>query len=85
MTSWSKTIGGDFDRIVLTGQDGQLTLEMRVGYDVERVQVSLRSEEAVRDLHFALGRYLAHIGQSPDPESYRVAWYDRPQAEKAVR
>jgi hypothetical protein len=76
MVAWTKTIGGDFDRIELTAQDGWLSLEMRVGFDIERIKVTLRNEEAVRDLHFALGRYLAQIDKPSEPDSYRVTWYD---------
>ena len=47
---WKKTVGGDFDRIDLTNVAGSdwLTLEMRVGNDVERVRMTLRGDEAVR-------------------------------------
>jgi hypothetical protein len=57
---FNKTVGGDFDRIDISagGSDEWLTIEMRVGWDVERVRMVLRSTEAVRDLHYALGRYL---------------------------
>lgn len=69
-----KSIGGDFDRIDLDagGHDGSdwLHLVMRVGSDVERVQMTLRSDEAVRDLHYALGRYLAHI-ETEDAKSLK--------------
>lgn len=60
MTQFGKTIGGDFDRIDISGggSDEWLTIEMRMGLDVKRVQLVLRSTEAVRDLHYALGRYL---------------------------
>jgi hypothetical protein len=60
---FSKSFGGDFDRIDLTShRDGQwLIIETRVGSDVERIRMELRSDEAVYDLHYALGRYLAHI------------------------
>ena len=60
---WKKTVGGDFDRIDLTNVAGSdwLTLEMRVGNDVERVRMTLRGDEAVRDLHYALGRYIAAL------------------------
>jgi hypothetical protein len=60
---WTKTVGGDFDRIDLSSVRGSdwLKLEMRVGSDVERIVMELRSDEAVRDLHYALGRYLAHL------------------------
>lgn len=58
-----KTISPDFDRIdiITSGESEWLTIEMRVGNDVERVRMQLRSDEAVRDLHYALGRYLAHL------------------------
>lgn len=56
-----KSIGGDFDRIDLEAYSGTdwLNITMRVGYDVDRVTITLRSHEAIRDLHYALGRYLA--------------------------
>ena len=62
--AWSKTIGGDFDRIDLSSgmNSDWLKIEMRIGFDVQRVSMTLRSDEAVRDLHYALGRYLANIG-----------------------
>jgi hypothetical protein len=58
-----KSLGGDFDRIDVWSLPGSdwLEIEMRVGLDVERVRLTLRSEEAVRDLHYALGRYLATL------------------------
>ncbi len=60
-----KSIGGDFDRIDLSaiGGDGSewLDITMRVGFDVERVTITLRSDEAVRDLHYALSRYIAQL------------------------
>lgn len=54
---------GDFDRIELKagGYDDWLTLTMKVGANVEEVSMTFRSDEAVRDLHYAVGRYLAHI------------------------
>jgi hypothetical protein len=62
---WSKSVGGDFDRIDLSTNGGHpnswLEIEMRVGNDVERRSITLRSDEAVRDLHYALGRYIAHM------------------------
>ena len=64
--TWSKTIGGDFDRIDVSSDrlSDWLEIEMRVGYDVSRVKMTLRSTEAVRDLHYALGRYLAERDKS---------------------
>lgn len=64
--AFTKSVGGDFDRIDLSStNDGHwLTIEMRVGYDVERIRMELRSDEAVRDLHYALGRYLAHLDEA---------------------
>jgi hypothetical protein len=64
--NFQKTIGGDFDRIDLTSARGSdwLTLEMRVGHDVERVRMELRGPEAVRDLYYALGRYIAHLDRA---------------------
>lgn len=66
MINWSKTIGGDFDRIDLAADslDQWLTIEMRVGNDVERVRMTLRSTEAVRDLQYALGRYLDSVDKA---------------------
>ncbi len=60
MIEWEKSICGDFDRIDITAHrhDDWLRIEMRVGHDVERVHMQLRSTEAVRDLYYALGRYL---------------------------
>ena len=61
---WSKTICGDFDRIDLVSHKyNYFQIEMRVGHDVERVRMQLRSEEAIRDLHYALGRYLTCLGE----------------------
>jgi hypothetical protein len=62
-TGFTKSIGGDFDRIDLSAISGSdwLTLEMRVGYDAERIRMTLRGDEAVRDLHYALGRYIAGL------------------------
>lgn len=61
---FSKTIG-DFDRIVLSASGAAesewLNIEMHVGFDAEVIRMTLRSDEAVADLHYALGRYLAHI------------------------
>lgn len=61
-----KTIGGDFDRIDLDCAGGfdWLTMEMRVGHDAERIRMILRSDEAVRDLHYALGRYIASLDRA---------------------
>jgi hypothetical protein len=58
--SFNKSLCGDFDRIDLSSlrDSDWLTIEMRVGYDVERVRMELRSTEAIRDLHYGLGRYL---------------------------
>lgn len=63
MISFHKAVGGDFDRIDVSSNAGSdwLTLEMRVGHDVERVMMTLRSTEAVYDLHYALGRYLTKV------------------------
>lgn len=63
---FSKTIGGDFDRIDLSalGDPGNewLKLTMHVGrYGDETVVLTLRGDEAVRDLHYALGRYIAQL------------------------
>ncbi len=56
---------GTFDRIELKamGVPGNdwLNIVMHVGHDVHEVQMTLRSDEAVHDLHYALGRYLEHI------------------------
>jgi hypothetical protein len=59
--AFSKTICGDFDRIELSAMQGSdwFHIEMHVGHDVETVRMTLRSYEAVRDLHYALGRYIA--------------------------
>jgi hypothetical protein len=58
--NFHKSFGGDFDRIDVSSPHGSewVTIEMRVGYDVERVQLQLRSDMAVRDLERALGDYL---------------------------
>lgn len=59
--AFSKTIGGNFDRIELSALGGGsdwFEIEMHVGHDVETVRMTLRSYEAVRDLHYALGRYI---------------------------
>lgn len=56
---------GDFDRVELNAQgfagNDWLAITMHVGNDVDQVTITLRSDEAVRDLHYALGSYLAHI------------------------
>lgn len=61
--AFQKSVGGDFDRIDIESysDDDWLRITMRVGHDVERVAITLRSTEAVRDLHYALGRYLEHM------------------------
>jgi hypothetical protein len=66
MAAWAKTIGGDFDRIELSAHDclGWLNIEMHVGHDADRVCMVIRSTEAVRDLHYALGRYLAEVDKA---------------------
>lgn len=58
--SFDKVIGGDFDRVTINTSRSSdwMTIEMRVGWDVERVTMTLRSFEAISDLHYALGRYL---------------------------
>jgi len=63
MISFHKAVGGDFDRIDISSNAGSdhLTLEMRVGNDVERIRMTLRDTEAVYDLHYALGRYLTRL------------------------
>lgn len=60
---FSKSVCPGFDQIDLQSLENSewLTITMRVGGDVERVTITIRSDEAVRDLHYALGRYLAHI------------------------
>lgn len=60
---FDKTVCGDFDQIRIKGdQDSDwLTLTMRVGYTDQEVRMVLRSEEAVRNLHYGLGRYLAKL------------------------
>jgi len=57
LIDWSKTICGNFDRIDITANhyDDWLHIKMDVGGGVH---MTLRSTEAVRDLHYALGRYL---------------------------
>lgn len=56
---------GEFDRITVDalGEPGSewLTITMRVGYTNTDITMQLRSTEAVRDLHYALGRYLDHL------------------------
>jgi hypothetical protein len=63
MISFHKAVGGDFDRIDISSNAGSdwVTLEMRVGHDVERIRMTLRDTEAVYDLHYALGRYLTRL------------------------
>lgn len=57
---------GEFDRIEIRshGNNDWLDIIMHVGHDVETVKMTLRSDEAVRDLHYALGRYLAQLPSS---------------------
>jgi hypothetical protein len=55
---------GKFDRIEVEAAGGGsdwLDIVMHVGHDVSTVRITLRSEEAVRDLHYTLGRYLAEL------------------------
>lgn len=63
-SGFHKTVGS-FDRIELSasGRDGSewLDLTIHVGLDAERISMTFRSDEAVRDLHYALGRYLESI------------------------
>lgn len=65
-----KTVGGiygygDFDRIELTGSDDSdwLTLVMHVGYSEDKVAIIIRGDEAVRDFHYALGRYVTLLDE----------------------
>jgi hypothetical protein len=57
---FGKQLGGDFDRIDLKASHASdwLNITMHVGHDVQRITMTLRSEEAVRDLHHGLTRYL---------------------------
>lgn len=54
---------GDFDRIEIdsTGESEWVTLTMHVGNAVEDVRMEFRSTEAVRDLHYGIGAYLAEL------------------------
>lgn len=54
---------GDFDRIemVAYGGDEWMSLTMHVGFDAGQVTMTFRSDEAVQDLHYAIGRYLEHV------------------------
>lgn len=60
---FSKSIG-TFDRIEIksVGSDW-LTLSQHVGNDARIVDMVFRSDEAVRDLHYAISAYLAHINK----------------------
>jgi len=68
MRDFKKSICGDFDRIDIEASQKSewLTLTMRVGNDVDRVMMTIRSTEAVRDLHYAIGRYLETIKEKVD-------------------
>jgi hypothetical protein len=57
---FSKQLGGDFDRVELRSHHSSewLNITMHVGHDVEQITMTLRSEEAVRDLYHGLTRYL---------------------------
>lgn len=55
---------GTFDRIEVKsiGDSSEwVDIVMHVGNDVQTVTMTLRSDEAVRDLHYAIGRYLDSI------------------------
>lgn len=58
---------GSFDRIELNHEahpgSEWLDITMHVGLDAKRITMTLRSDEAVRDLHYALSRYLDHISK----------------------
>lgn len=58
---FEKTVCGDFDQITIKGSQNMdwMSLTMKVGYTDHLVTMTLRSEEAVRDLHYGLTRYLA--------------------------
>lgn len=51
---------GDFDRIELNaiGGDSWVTLTMHVGDGAKTIEMTFRSDEAVRDLHYIITRYL---------------------------
>lgn len=51
----------DFDRLELRAyRDSHwLTLEMKIGCTENRAKIVIRNHEQVRDLHYALGRYIA--------------------------
>lgn len=63
MIDWSKTLSAGFDEVRISSHRSSewVDFEIRVGKDVERVRFTLRSTEALRDLHYALGRYLHEI------------------------
>ncbi len=63
MTAFSKTICPGFDEIEVAGSRGSewLTITQKVGNDVDRQKIVIRSHEAARDLHYALTRYIAHV------------------------
>lgn len=63
MAQFRKSFGGDFDRVDVTSSHDSdwVNIEMRVGYNVSATKIQLRSTDAVRDLHYALGCYLAKV------------------------
>lgn len=61
MAQFSKTICPGYDEIELSSfrDSDWLTITMRVGNDTHDVVMTIRSNESVRDFHYALGRYVA--------------------------
>lgn len=57
---------GDFDRLTVTSLEGSdwLSIDRVVGFTPEHETVTLRSTEAVRDLYYALGRYLTLVDEA---------------------
>lgn len=57
--SFQKSLcSGHIDSIDVYENGGWLHITQHVGRDVDSVRMILRSEEAIRDLHYALSRYL---------------------------
>ncbi len=63
---FKKTISPDFDRIDVSTRFGSeaMDIQMQVGNTSERVKITIRSEESIRDLHYALSRYLILLDES---------------------
>lgn len=58
--NFHKIISPDFDRIDVQASSNTdwLTITMDVGLGVGHAEIIIRNHESVRDLHYALGRYI---------------------------